>query len=71
MSETSKHPNAQAEQDLLHFLRLASHQLRHRIRTVASQDPQSPALRRMRLLEELLKEQMPDENTRPTTGSAR
>jgi hypothetical protein len=57
--------------DLRHFLRLATLQLRHRLKTVETNELYSERVRRMRILEELLKEQAPDENPRSAVSTTR
>ncbi len=56
-----------ADRDLKHFLKLALAQVRHKIQ---ASDP-SGALIRLRLLEELIKEQIPNENSDTATRASR
>jgi hypothetical protein len=64
-----------AEKDLEHFLRVAAMQIRHRLKSVASQEagsePYSERINQMRMLEELIKEQIPHEDPRAATGAPR
>lgn len=74
--ESRRDPAHSAEHDLRHFLRLALNQLRHRIKQVEAQTktsterPDSRALR-LRLLEELIKEQVPNEDSGSAAGPTR
>jgi hypothetical protein len=62
--------NDQGKRDIEHFLRLAAAQLKHRREDVELNEPYSERINRMRLLEELIREQVPDENShRPTRAS--
>jgi hypothetical protein len=64
-------PSPESLHDLHHFLRLATMQLRHRMKSLEQSESYSERARRMRLLEELLKEQLPDENAGSATGATR
>lgn len=58
------------EETLMYFLRLSLARLESRFR---ARDPRKfdQEMRRMRLLEELIKEQLPDENIRSAIGASR
>ena len=58
------------EETLKHFLELSLAQIQWRIRK-HGENKFDAEMRRMRLLEELIKEQLPDENSRFATGSSR
>lgn len=60
-----------AEIALDHFLRLALAQLQSRLRATAVNGELNHEVRRLRLLEELIKEQLPDENTGSATRASR
>ena len=59
------------QSSLEYFLRLAGAQLRNRLKDIESKEPYSERIGRMRLLEELIKEQLPDENPGSATGTTR
>jgi len=61
----------EARRDLQHFLRLASAQVRHRIKAIESKETYSVRVARLRMLEELIKEQIPNEDPRDSAGPAR
>ena len=63
--------NPGAKRDLEHFLRLAGAQLKSRREGAEKTEPYSERINRMRLLEELIKEQVPDENPRHPTRASR
>ena len=54
-----------AQQDLQHFLKLALAQVKHHIKTHPELSP------RLRLLESMIKEQLPNENSDSATRAAR
>ena len=56
--------------DLQHYLRLALAQLQHKQKKLEAQAPAAEKLR-LKVLEELIREQLPNENTRRSIGSAR
>lgn len=58
------------EEALEYFLRLSLARLESRIKTGGPRKFDLE-MRRMRLLEELIKEQLPDENTRSAIGASR
>lgn len=66
----SDRPDSSPEVTLRHFLKLSLAQIESRIKSKGSMKFDAD-LRRMRLLEELIKEQLPDENTRSATGASR
>lgn len=70
MSHDSKNPS-DGWNDLIHFLKLASSQLGGRIQKESGKGPYSETLNRMRMLNELLNEQVPHEDTRPPARAAR
>jgi hypothetical protein len=49
----------QSDRDLQHFLRLAAAQLQHRLKQVEASEPYSSHVNQVRMLAELIKEQMP------------
>ena len=51
-----------ASRDLQHFLRLAAAQVRYRTAQLEAKESYSQRVARLRLLEELIKEQIPNEN---------
>ena len=59
MNESGKH-------DLKHFLSLAAAQLRHRLKGAEASEAYSERINRLRLLEELIKEQVPQYDKRET-----
>lgn len=63
--------NQNAQHDLEHFLKLSLSQLRHRLREMEKKEKYSESIARMRLLEELLKEQIPNENASHSTCASR
>jgi hypothetical protein len=63
--------DAQGKRDIEHFLRLAAAQVKHRREGIEGQEPYSERINRMRLLEELIREQVPDENPRRPTRASR
>lgn len=60
-----------AEHDLQHFLRLAAAQVRHRLTQVEANRPYSVQAAKLRLLEELIKEQISNENFNSSTCAPR
>lgn len=56
MSSTS------ARSDLQHFLRLSAAQVRYRLDALEAKETYSSRVARLRMLEELIKEQIPNEN---------
>lgn len=56
------------QNDLRHFVELASSQIRHRIK-LAQTAEEKAQVSHLRLLETLLKEQVPANVTKPTTGN--
>jgi hypothetical protein len=65
MSET------QSTTDLQHFLRLAAAQVRYRLVKSEASEPYSSQTARLRLLEELIMEQIPNEDTRSSARAPR
>jgi hypothetical protein len=61
---------ATKERDLNHFMRLSAAQVRYRLNTFAAEG-YSQRVARLRLLEELIKEQIPDENPSHSACTAR
>lgn len=62
----------EARRDLQHFLRLASAQVQHRLKVMATgNEPYSVRMARLRMLEELIKEQIPDEDPRSPARATR
>ena len=59
------------KRDLTHFLKLAAAQIRHRIREQSKNEGHAQRTARLRLLEELIKEQIPNEDTRSSAGPSR
>ena len=53
-------------ESLNHFLRLARKQVQHRIKNVKPEE-----LEKWKIIEEMILEQIPNENTRRSIGSAR
>jgi hypothetical protein len=70
-SQQSDESHHDPHHDLKHFLRLATMQLQHRLKSVDPNESYSESVRRMRILEELLKEQVPDENSRNSARPTR
>ena len=68
-------PALDSYQAVLHFLRLSLAQLQHQLAiSEKNKEPYSERVGRMRMLEELIKEQLPDGNTqnpRPATRETR
>ncbi len=60
-----------ARHDLQHFLRLSAAQVRYRLGTLESKGTYSVRVARLRMLEELIKEQIPHEDTRRSAGQTR
>ena len=64
-------PVSSPGQDLQHFLRLAAAQVRHRLGRAGANEPYSSQTARLRLLEELIKEQIPHEDPHPSARTPR
>jgi len=60
-----------ADRDLQHFLHLAKDQLAFNLRKIQTSHGYSERVNRMRMLEELIKEQIPDEDSRTSTRPSR
>lgn len=60
-----------ARRDLQHFLNLASAQVRYRIKAIEGKEQYSLRVARLRMLEELIKEQIPYEDPRSSAGPTR
>lgn len=54
--------SASARRDLQHFLRLSAAQVRYRLNALEAKETYSGNVARLRMLEELIKEQIPHEN---------
>lgn len=61
----------ESKKDLEHFLRLAHAQVRYRLKGIETKEPYSSRASRLRLLEELIKEQLPNENPGHSTRATR
>lgn len=59
------------KRDLQHFLRLSTAQVRHRLVEIEQKETYSPRINRLRMLEELIKEQVTDENPGHPTRTTR
>ena len=68
---SSKGGGPSAKETLEHFLKMSAAQLRHRLSLTEKNETYSERINRMRMLEELIKEQLPDENPGTPTSSAR
>jgi hypothetical protein len=60
-----------ARRDLQHFLRLSAAQVRYRLGMLESKETYSVRVARLRMLEELIKEQIPYEDSRRSISQAR
>lgn len=69
-TETETSPET-GEQDLLAFLRMAAARLRKQTQALQETEGFSDRVRTMRMLEELIREQTPNENIGSSTGPAR
>lgn len=71
ITDDHKSGSEDGERDLQHYLRMAGARLRKQIQALTEAEGFSARVRTMRMLEELIREQNPNENSGSSTGTAR